>query len=241
MDIEIAVVDASCGDTPAERNLTREIDDSTTAYEASNGEFPSTPTGSVVPYDGVVISGSQTSACDDHDWIHELTSWARSAHRADVPTLGVCWGHQFLAQTLGGRVVDMGEHEFGYRTVQRCSADPLFAGVPDSFTAFETHSDRVAELPAGTVEFARNEYGVQAFRLGSSYGVQFHLVYATSMRNLSIAVAIVVAADTLPAAAVLPIALAYIIQPPLGAVYMHYRRDVVAEGLSAREADARLV
>jgi GMP synthase (glutamine-hydrolysing) len=174
MDIEIAVVDASCGDTPAERNLTREVDDSTTAYEASNGEFPSTPTGSVVPYDGVVISGSQTSACDDHDWIHELTSWARSAHRADVPTLGVCWGHQFLSQTLGGRVVDMGEHEFGYRTVQQCSADPLFAGMPDSFTAFETHSDRVAELPAGTVEFARNEYGVQAFRLGSSYGVQFH-------------------------------------------------------------------
>jgi hypothetical protein len=61
------------------------------------------------------------------------------------------------------------------------------------------------------------------------------------MRNLSIAVAIVVAADTLPAAAVLPIALAYIIQPPLGAVYMHYRRNVVAEGLSAREAVARLV
>jgi Arsenite efflux pump ACR3 and related permeases len=67
------------------------------------------------------------------------------------------------------------------------------------------------------------------------------LVYATSMRNLSIAVAIVVAADTLPAAAVLPIALAYIIQPPLGAVYMHYRRDVVGEGLSAREAVAKLV
>jgi ACR3 family arsenite efflux pump ArsB len=67
------------------------------------------------------------------------------------------------------------------------------------------------------------------------------LVYATSMRNLSIAVAIVVAAETLPPGAVLPIALAYLIQPPLGAVYMHYRRDVVGEGLSPREAIARLV
>ena len=67
------------------------------------------------------------------------------------------------------------------------------------------------------------------------------LVYATSMRNLSIALAIVVAAEAVPAAAVLPIALAYVIQPPLGAVYMHYRRDVVGEGLSIREAAARLV
>ena len=67
------------------------------------------------------------------------------------------------------------------------------------------------------------------------------LVYATSMRNLSIALAIVVAAGAVPDAAVLPIALAYVIQPPLGAVYVHYRRDVVAEGLSVREAIGRLV
>jgi ACR3 family arsenite efflux pump ArsB len=67
------------------------------------------------------------------------------------------------------------------------------------------------------------------------------LVYATSMRNLSIAVAIVVAAGTLPTGAVLPIALAYILQPPLGVIYMHYRRDVVGEGLSLREAATRLV
>ena len=67
------------------------------------------------------------------------------------------------------------------------------------------------------------------------------LVYATSMRNLSIAVAVVVAADSVPAEAVLPIALAYILQPPLGAVYMHYRRDVVGEGLSLREAVTKVV
>ncbi len=64
------------------------------------------------------------------------------------------------------------------------------------------------------------------------------LVYATSMRNLSIAVAIVVAAPTIPDTAVLPIALAYVLQPPLGAVYMHYRRDIVDEGLTVRDAIA---
>jgi predicted Na+-dependent transporter len=67
------------------------------------------------------------------------------------------------------------------------------------------------------------------------------LVYATSMRNLSIAVAVVVATPTVPTEAVLPIALAYVIQPPLGAVYVHYRRDVVGRGQTLRDAVGELV
>jgi len=58
------------------------------------------------------------------------------------------------------------------------------------------------------------------------------LIYATSMRNLSIALAIVVASDAIPTEAVLPIALGYLVQPPLGALYMQYRTDVVDGDLS---------
>ena len=76
--------------------------------------------------------------------------------------------------------------------------------------------------------------GLGRLLLSDELGIS--LVYVTSMRNLSIAVAIVVASDSLPTEAVLPIALAYIIQPPLGAVYMHYRRDIVEEGLSIKQA-----
>jgi hypothetical protein len=67
------------------------------------------------------------------------------------------------------------------------------------------------------------------------------LVYATSMRNLSIAVAVVAAPGFPPAEAVLPIALAYVIQPPLGAVYMHYRRDIRQDDSTLREAVMQLV
>ncbi len=180
MGTAIAVVDASIGDTPAERNITRELADestSVTTYKASDGEFPPSVASAEWRYDGVVVSGSQAAVYDDEDWIHRLTAWARALHRADVPALGICWGHQFLAQALGGRVVDMGEYELGYRTVEHVGEDPLFAGVPESFTTFQTHSDRVAELPSGAVELARNDIGVQAFRLESSYGVQFHPEY----------------------------------------------------------------
>lgn len=177
MEPRIAIVDASIGDTPAERNLTREIDAETAVYKASEGERPPVPSQRDRGYDAVVISGSQTSVYDDHDWIHELTAWARTAQRADVPMLGICWGHQFLAQAFGGRIVDMDAYEIGYRSIDQRGDDPLFAGIDSPMTAFETHSDRVAELPAGAVEVARNAYGVQAFRLGASYGLQFHPEY----------------------------------------------------------------
>ena len=177
MNQTIAIIDASLGETPAERNLTRALDAETRVFKSSDGDIPPRPSQRNWSYDGVVLSGSQTSVYEDRDWIHDLTSWVRDLHRADVPVLGICWGHQFLAQSLGGRVVDMGEHELGYRTVERRGEDPLFTDVPSSFTAFQTHSDRVAELPPGAVELARNGFGVQAFRHGARYGVQFHPEY----------------------------------------------------------------
>ncbi|SDF74960.1 Arsenite efflux pump ArsB, ACR3 family [Halorubrum xinjiangense] len=132
---------------------------------------------------------------------------------------------------------------------------PVFGGLSSLgvmlivFVAMTLRSGQILADPvasAGTivplVVFYAGVLGAAALAgrtlLDPSRGVA--LVYATSMRNLSIALAIVVAADAVPSGAVLPIALAYVIQPPLGAVYMHYRRDVVGEGLSLREAVGRI-
>jgi GMP synthase (glutamine-hydrolysing) len=177
MSPALAVIDASVGDTPAESNLRRELDADLSVYKISDGEFPPSVSAADWRFDGVVISGSQTSVYDDRDWIHEATEWVRRVHRSDVPILGVCWGHQFLAQALGGRVADMGAYELGYERIERVGEDPLLEGVPETFTSFETHSDRVVELPAGAATLARNDNGVQAFRVGSTYGVQFHPEY----------------------------------------------------------------
>ncbi|MEZ3116635.1 type 1 glutamine amidotransferase [Halobaculum sp. MBLA0147] len=174
MSLEIAVVDASVGGTPARRNLERELSASTTVFAASTGEIPPTPTSPEWTFDAVVVSGSQTAV---YDWIHELTEWGRRVYEAGVPALGICWGHQFFAQALGGRVVDMHEYELGYEQIERVGADPLFDGVDETFTSFETHSDRVAALPPGATVLARNDVGVQAYRVGDTYGVQFHPEY----------------------------------------------------------------
>jgi GMP synthase (glutamine-hydrolysing) len=177
MEQQLAVVDASLGETPAARNLRRELDADVTVYKVSEGEFPPSVSSSSWRFDGVVISGSQTAVYEDRDWIHRLTEWFRDIYRADVPVLGICWGHQFVAQALGGRVVDMMDYELGYESVSRVGSDPLFAGIPAEFVSFETHSDRVAEVPPGAATLARNGVGVQAFRIGTAYGIQFHPEY----------------------------------------------------------------
>ena len=101
----------------------------------------------------------------------------RGAIAAELPILGVCWGHQLLAQILGGTVDDRGEYELGYVTVDQVQADPLFEGVPDPFVAFATHSDEVTTLPDDVTVLARNDAGIQAFRKGHTCGVQFHPEY----------------------------------------------------------------
>ena len=56
-------------------------------------------------------------------------------------------------------------------------ADPVLAGLGESFTAFTTHGDTVTELPPGAERTASNEYGVHGFRVGHAFGVQFHPEY----------------------------------------------------------------
>ncbi|MFW6017294.1 MAG: type 1 glutamine amidotransferase [Halapricum sp.] len=173
--VEFALLDASVGETPVRRNFRRELPGDVTVFEVSDGELPPEP--EAVSFDAAVISGSQCSAYDDQPWIANTEQWARTAHEAGIPMLGVCWGHQLLAEALGGRVADMGERELGYRTVRRAGASQLFNGVSRTFTAFETHTDAVVELPANARVTARNDAALQGFQLGRTYGVQFHPEY----------------------------------------------------------------
>ena len=176
----VVLLDASLGETPAERNFQREVDADVDAFKVSEGELPPTPTEgwrTAWPYDGVIVSGSQASVYEDAAWIRDVEAWVRQAVTASVPLLGVCWGHQLVASALGGAVGPIGRYEIGYRTVDVVASDPLFDGIPESFVAFETHSDEIKRLPDAAVPLAENDCTIQAFRIGSAYGVQFHPEY----------------------------------------------------------------
>jgi len=123
---EIALFDASVGDTPAERNVRRELDATVTAFKVSESEFPEWPgADGSWPYDGVVISGSQTSVYDRESWMETLEELLRDLHELGVPMLGICWGHQFLAQALGGCVAAMDEYELAVEPIKGIHADSV--------------------------------------------------------------------------------------------------------------------
>ena len=161
----IALLNASqAPSTP--RNFRRELDADLVEFDVHR-ELPDT-----FAFDAAVVTGSRASVYWDEPWIDSLAEWVGEAHERELPILGICFGHQLLAETLGGTVEDMGEYEIGYREVD--GDGPLFEG---SVTVFTTHSDTVTELPPDAERTADNDYGIHGFRAGNAFGVQFHPEY----------------------------------------------------------------
>ena len=113
---------------------------------------------------------------EKHPWLLEEMAVIRDWVQAGRPYLGLCFGHQLLAQACGGHVGPMEAPEVGIARVP-VAADPIFAGVPSLCTCFQWHGAEVKRLPAGAVVLASSEAcPIQAFRLGdAAYGLQFHV------------------------------------------------------------------
>jgi GMP synthase-like glutamine amidotransferase len=119
----------------------------------------------------IVVLGSTCSVYDEGEaraWIDEELAWLRRADAAGVPVLGICFGAQVLAAALGGTVENAGRPEIGWVTVDTADPDLIPAGP-----WLEFHHDRCLP-PAHATVLARNDLGVQAYRLGRHLAVQFH-------------------------------------------------------------------
>ncbi|GAA0553703.1 type 1 glutamine amidotransferase [Halorubrum ejinorense] len=170
--LRFALLNAAHDGANTRRNFRREIDADLVEFDATAGDLPDH-----TDFDGVVVTGSRSSVYWDEEWIPALVDYVAEAVAAGCPVLGVCYGHQVLAEALGGRVAGMDGFEIGYNEISRLREDPLFDGLGDSFTAFTTHGDAVVELPPSATLLAENEHGVHAFRDGHCWGVQFHPEY----------------------------------------------------------------
>jgi len=168
----IALLNAAHDPGDTRRNFRRELDGDLVEFHCPEGEVPES-----FRYDGFVVTGSRASVYWEREWIGRLKTWVGEAIEAGLPGLGVCYGHQLLADVMGGRVEAMDDYEIGYRTVEQDGDNRLLDGVDEDFTVFTTHSDRVVEAPPGATVFARNDYGIHGFRKGRVFAVQFHPEY----------------------------------------------------------------
>jgi len=111
-------------------------------------------------FDHVVVLGAESSVNDSHSWIAEELAWLRTVDAAGLPVLGICFGAQAICAAFGGQVETMARQEIGWTLVDSVDHELVPVGP-----WLEFHGDRCL-LPAAATEIARNDTGVQAFRLG---------------------------------------------------------------------------
>ena len=115
-------------------------------YHVEAMQFPA----SVTDADGWLLTGSRHGAYEDHDFIPPLQTFIRDAYDLGVPMVGICFGHQIIAQALGGTVVkypggwSVGTQEYD------------FGGQHIRLNAW--HQDQVVTVPQGAQVCGQNAF-----------------------------------------------------------------------------------
>ncbi len=130
-------------------------------------------------YSAIVITGSPAMVSDRERWSENTAVWLREAVDAEIPTLGICYGHQLIAHALGGTVGpnprgrEIGTTEM---TLHETAADdPLLAPFGASLRIHMSHSESVLQLPNGATRLASTAQDPNsAFSIGTAWGIQFH-------------------------------------------------------------------
>ena len=131
-------------------------------FNVKKGEHP--PEEDWNNFDGFIVGGSLSSAyeIDRVEWIRKLEGLLKRMSEKECKILGICFGHQIIAQTFGGKVVSNPKGtDFAARSmaVDRVALATYFPSklespTPDSVRLFVTHSDIVVGLPPGAKSFA---------------------------------------------------------------------------------------
>lgn len=133
-------------------------------FDCTTSQFPTQE--DYQELDGFIITGSKYSSYDDKvnniEWISQLKSKVREMDQKKIKLVGICFGHQIIAESLGGKVI---KNSLGWEvSVSQIHTSKLGKQLLKQETLFiqEMHKDIVSNIEGtGLQEIAYNDYGIQ--------------------------------------------------------------------------------
>ncbi len=121
---------------------------------------------------GIILSGGPASV-----YAENSPKIKREIFELGIPVLGICYGMQLITYLFGGEVVKAEKHEYGRAELQVIDHSDLFSEIPNRFTVWMSHGDRVLKIPPGFEPIAKTENAPYAAIRSANkmvFGVQFH-------------------------------------------------------------------
>ena len=109
--------------------------------------------------DGWIVTGSPHGVYEDHSWIPTVSQLINNVYEANLPIFGVCFGHQLIAQALGGHV-EKSEKGWGLglHTYQVNNKPDYMSNLSEEVTLNICHQDQVLRPPQGATVYAKSEF-----------------------------------------------------------------------------------
>jgi len=174
MELKIAILECHPNRADYILQLIRNVNSSTKAktFETYNKKFPDNS------FDGYIITGGMPSLLNKRKYPHlkDLVKITKLLSK-NKPMLGICLGHQIIAETFGGKIKEAEKLEVGFRRITLLKQNDLLRGLPKIFYAFNYHWDFVSRLPENFEKYAKSDLcKIHSIKHKTKpiYGIQFH-------------------------------------------------------------------